>query len=323
MKYGIILGVTIFIFSLLIVLASYHLFFHKFFIEINYQPTNIDKNELRNSELFIKDKLQEFDNNFFNALNGNKSVYNEMVISMRSLENYSYNEKISKNLKQFIKNSIDYYIKGLDAKITLSVDNVSEETFLNAYKDIEYNFSAAEATHRIAEHLLKSNDLLFFMPDIATKNIIETGSCIKNEETVEDYEIVFHWFVAFSALKASFNTEYLKLFYGKKFFSKQEIINTIYNMKNILNEMKKCNPPDYLVGINLDNYKLAFYAFDKKMTIAEEYGVSLFPKMSEINVINNNLNSYGDISEIISDTIGYDSFRTLALVVLFELYSKK
>lgn len=323
MKYGIFLGSSILIFSTLIVLIFYRLFFYDFFIEINYTPKELDRNELLTSELFIKNNLSEFDNTFFNILSGNKNLYNKMINNIYKINDYKLNENISENLNIFIRKSIDYYIEAMHSKITITQGDLLQSIFLDAFKKVEYNYSAAEATFRIAENFLKIEDKLFFMPDVVSKNIINNGSCMLEDENAEEYEIALRWFVAFSALSASFNTEYLKILNGKKFFSKKDIILTLYNMRNIIDTMKKCNPPEYLIGSHVDSYNLAFYSFEKKLDIAEYYGLSSFPNMKEVNILNNNINSFGSISNVLLSSVGYDSFKTLAIVVLFELYSKE
>ena len=286
--------------------------------------SSVDVAEIVEANSFFRKQRTQFDEYLFENITGsdnysiNSGKYSDYIDNIISLGG------VSDRVIGFLERAASYYANGTEAKLLLFSDSyVDEGHFMDTYGSIQYSYSAAEAVMRILGLFSGTDYNGIFIPDVVSSEVLKVGSCNLGKKDDEIHEIILKWYVAYSALKSSFDAEYLKILFGKNFYSKKEIINSLYYMDSLLSAMGKCYPPAELVGVYSDNYTIAFDSYNKKMELAQYYGLRLFPDRTLVNLMADNTYSYISFDEIIKRNIGFDSFRTLASVAVFELYFSK
>lgn len=205
------------------------------------------------------------------------------------------------------------------AKVAMSEDFPDGAAFAKNYDKLEYNYAAAEAFARIAEKISGIGRKGEFIPDKISEKIIVRGNCVADGE---DYEKIFGWYVGYNALKTSFDVRYFQIMLGEPFLTAIEKGKIASEMNVLLSLLNSCRPPDDVsvrIGRDLDGI---YKSYSAKRKLAEYQAFAFFKDdMQEMKFISD-IYAARNISSVIASNLGYDAFKTLGSLAVFELYSK-
>lgn len=206
-----------------------------------------------------------------------------------------------------------------DAKSSMSIDFPDGAEFAKNYDKLEYNYAAAEAFARIAERIAGYNRSGVFIPDEISDKIILRGDCVSG---VEDFEKIFAWYIGYNGLKTSFDVRYFEVMLGGSFLTTVELIKVIDEMDVLLKLLNSCVPPEEVDSIIRNDLNVIYGSYSAKKKLAEYQAFTFFQDdMLEMKLISE-IYSARNISSIITGKLGYDAFKTLGSLAVFELYSK-
>lgn len=218
-----------------------------------------------------------------------------------------------------ISKLFEYNGNVFNAKVSMSSDFPDGAEFAKNYDKLEYNYAAAEAFARIAERISGVKRVGEFIPDKISEKIIIRGDCLADGE---DYEKIFGWYVGYNGLKTSFDVRYFEIMLGGPFLPAVEKSKIASEMNVLLGLLNSCRPPDDVgarIGRDLDGI---YKSYSAKQKLAEYQAFAFFQDdMQEMKFISD-IYAARNISAVIAGNLGYDAFKTLGSLAVFELYSK-